>query len=146
MIDALIVLVSFCWNFDKNNIFLILSNVKISGPLERVKMKRGELFSNFGASTRVFWRLCGMWNSVSFWNGSFTFIYFHWRVSEFSAHCRHISGALSSYFQRTVNFSTAHCKFSHGALEIWRQCAENKKTLVCGVKSGGDPDDLLRSL
>ncbi|MBO5024843.1 MAG: hypothetical protein J6C86_01710 [Bacteroidaceae bacterium] len=37
-----------------NTIFLILSNVKIPSPLARVKMKRTELSSKNGASTRIF--------------------------------------------------------------------------------------------
>ena len=41
----------------QNTIFLILSNVKIPSPLARVKMKRAELFSENGDSTRIFKRL-----------------------------------------------------------------------------------------
>ena len=67
-------------NLHQNAIFLILPNVKILSLLARVKMKRAELFSENGASTRVFWSLRELWNSVSSWSDSFTFIYFRRRV------------------------------------------------------------------
>ncbi len=50
----------FCYfNFSllkirQNAVFLILSNVKILSPLERFKMRRDELFSKNGDSTRIF--------------------------------------------------------------------------------------------
>ena len=72
---------TLCIHITKTTISLILSNVKIPSPLARVKMKRAELFSENGDSTRIFWSLCELWNSVSFWNDSFTFICFQRRVS-----------------------------------------------------------------
>ena len=53
MITDLSVLVITCWIWEKNTVFLILSNVKISSPLERFKMKRVELFSKNGDSTLI---------------------------------------------------------------------------------------------
>ncbi|MCD8237629.1 MAG: hypothetical protein LUD00_13530 [Prevotellaceae bacterium] len=41
----------------KKSIFLILPNVKIPSPLARVKMKRAELLSEIGDSTRIFRKL-----------------------------------------------------------------------------------------
>ena len=41
-------------NLRVNAFFLILSNVKISSPLARVKMKCVELLSESGASTHIF--------------------------------------------------------------------------------------------
>ena len=46
--------ISFCQIYAQNTIFLILLNVKIPSPLARVKMKRDELFSKNGDSTRIF--------------------------------------------------------------------------------------------
>ncbi len=39
---------------EKFIVFLILSNVKNSSPLERFKMRRDELFSENGDSTHIF--------------------------------------------------------------------------------------------
>ena len=134
MITSSTILLSKIINSLSNTIFLILSNVKIPSPLERFKMKRDELFSKNGDSVCIFWRLCEMWNSVSFWNGSFTFIYFRWRVLRKKLLSFQIFSALSSHFQRAAILFAAQWIFSHCALRRKKQCAEKKQTVGNGEK------------
>ena len=48
------ILITYYQFYYPYTIFLILSNVKIPSPLERFKMKRDELLSKNGDSTRIF--------------------------------------------------------------------------------------------
>ena len=122
----------------QNAIFLILLNVKISSPLERFKMKRDELFSKNGDSMRVSWSPQELWNSVSFWDASFTFVYYRRRVFLRKLLSFQISSALSSHFQRTVILFAVRYNFIFCALKIWRQRAENKNTPFFRIKGCGD--------
>ena len=105
-------------NLCQNTVFLILSNVKILSPLERSKMKRDELLSKNGDSTRIFKSLRKLWNSVSFLGSSFTFIYFWWRVFGKTLLSFQIFSALSPNFQRTVFLFSVRYNFTR--LVDWR--------------------------
>ena len=133
----LITLITNCLILTKIAFFLILPNVKILSPLERFKMKRDELFSKNGDSTRISWSLRELWNSVLFWNGSFTFVYSRRRVFGEKLLSFQISGALSSHFQRTAILSTVRYKFSQCALKISKQRAEILKAVESREKSNG---------
>ena len=130
----------------QNTIFLILPNVKILSPLARVKMKRAELFSENGDSTRISWSLRKMWNSVSFWSNSFTFIYLRRRVFWKNVLSFQISSALSLLFKCTVFLATVRCFFICCALKIWQQRAENRKGCVLQIKKLWDSSRMLRSV
>ena len=115
-----------------NTIFLILSNVKILSPLKCSKMKRNELFSKNGDSTHTFWKLCQLWNSVSFFK-QFFYIYLSPAKSSWKKTTKF------SNFQRTVFFFTAHCNFISSAVEILSVCAANKITACWKDKHSGKP-------
>ena len=119
-----------------NAFFLIFPIVKILSPLARVKMKRAELFSESGASTHVFWSCRELWNSVSFWGGSFTFIYFQWRVFLKKVLSFEIFSAQSSHFQRAVILFTVRYNFKN--LVVWRNFQRRifEKALGNGEKDG----------
>ena len=100
------------------SVFLILSNVKIPSLLARVKMRRAGLFSKNGDSTRIFWSFWELWNSVSFLDISFTFVYIQRRLVLKDLLRARISSALSSNFQRTAILFAVRYNFTR--LVDWR--------------------------